>query len=125
MPRSKKGQKHPKTLGESFWYRSRSFFELWYLLEDRDRNNGGSFFFWRSVDLGIYFFIFATVGSTAGMVKLLHSLILGRAKAMILKATNMNDYLAMAVGGILTFIVACWRLKKIVAETRQRLERLL
>lgn len=39
------------------------------------------------------------------MVKLLHSLILGRAKAIILKATNMNDYLAMAVGGILTFIV--------------------
>lgn len=39
------------------------------------------------------------------MVKLLHSLILGRAKAIILKATNMNDYLAMALGGILTFIV--------------------
>lgn len=39
------------------------------------------------------------------MVKLLHSLILGRAKAMILRATNMNDYLAMAVGCILTFIV--------------------
>eukprot|EP00438_Fugacium_kawagutii_P016979 Skav202415 [mRNA] locus=scaffold1370:126853:139208:+ [translate_table: standard] len=39
------------------------------------------------------------------MVKLLNSLILGRAKAMIIRATNMNDYLAMAVGAILTFIV--------------------
>ena len=39
------------------------------------------------------------------MVKLLHGLIMGRAKAMILRATNMNDYLAMLVGGVLTFVV--------------------
>ncbi|CAE7201453.1 Slc34a2 [Symbiodinium natans] len=39
------------------------------------------------------------------LVKLLHALVLGRAKTMILRATSMNDYLAMAVGAILTFVV--------------------
>ncbi|CAE7458265.1 SLC34A1 [Symbiodinium microadriaticum] len=39
------------------------------------------------------------------LVKLLHALMIGKAKVMILRATSMNDYLAMGVGGILTFVV--------------------
>ncbi|CAE7657598.1 Slc34a2 [Symbiodinium pilosum] len=39
------------------------------------------------------------------LVKLLHAMVLGKAKAMILRATSMNDYLAMGVGMILTLVV--------------------
>ena len=39
------------------------------------------------------------------LVKLLHNLVMGHAKKVIMRATNMNDYVAMLVGLGITFIV--------------------
>eukprot|EP00438_Fugacium_kawagutii_P014775 Skav228764 [mRNA] locus=scaffold589:400335:406163:+ [translate_table: standard] len=39
------------------------------------------------------------------MVKLLHSLFMGQAKKVIMRGTNMNDYLAILVGLVITIIV--------------------
>ena len=39
------------------------------------------------------------------MVRLLHSLIMGQAKKVIMKGTNMNDYLAILLGLVITIIV--------------------
>jgi sodium-dependent phosphate cotransporter len=39
------------------------------------------------------------------LVKLLHTLVMGQAKKVIMRATNMNDYVAMLVGLAITFVV--------------------
>lgn len=44
-------------------------------------------------------------GALLALVQLLQTLLLGRAKQAIIRATNMNDYLAMGVGAVLTIIV--------------------
>ena len=46
----------------------------------------------------ITFFLFC-------LVKLLHTLVMGSAKKVIMRATNMNDYVAILVGLGITFIV--------------------
>eukprot|EP00441_Pelagodinium_beii_P040340 CAMPEP_0197636494 /NCGR_PEP_ID=MMETSP1338-20131121/11980_1 /TAXON_ID=43686 ORGANISM="Pelagodinium beii, Strain RCC1491" /NCGR_SAMPLE_ID=MMETSP1338 /ASSEMBLY_ACC=CAM_ASM_000754 /LENGTH=575 /DNA_ID=CAMNT_0043208731 /DNA_START=41 /DNA_END=1768 /DNA_ORIENTATION=- len=55
--------------------------------------------------VGLVLSLLLLCGSLFCLVKLLHSLVMGPAKRMILKATHMNDYLAMALGAVLTILV--------------------
>ncbi|CAE7397416.1 SLC34A1, partial [Symbiodinium sp. CCMP2456] len=55
--------------------------------------------------VGLIFSLIIVTGTLFCLVKLLHSLIMGTAKKVIMRATNMNDYVAILVGLGITFIV--------------------
>jgi len=55
--------------------------------------------------VGLMLSLVLLCGSLFCLVKLLHSLVMGSARRWILKATHMNDYLAMVVGCALTILV--------------------
>ena len=55
--------------------------------------------------VGLIFSLIIVTGTLFCLVKLLHSLIMGTAKKVIMRATNMNDYVAILVGLAITFIV--------------------
>eukprot|EP00438_Fugacium_kawagutii_P007103 Skav222876 [mRNA] locus=scaffold1102:2953:4557:- [translate_table: standard] len=55
--------------------------------------------------IGLILSLLVLTGALFVMVKLLHSLIMGQAKKVIMKGTNMNDYLAILVGLGITIIV--------------------
>ncbi|CAE7293239.1 SLC34A1 [Symbiodinium sp. CCMP2592] len=70
--------------------------------------DGGAFSGMGDIAGGIFGLIFSLIIVTATLfclVKLLHSLIMGTAKKVIMRATNMNDYVAILVGLAITFIV--------------------
>ena len=70
--------------------------------------DGGAFSGLGDVAGGIFGLIFSLIivtGTLFCLVKLLHSLIMGTAKKVIIRATNMNDYVAILVGLAITFIV--------------------
>eukprot|EP00438_Fugacium_kawagutii_P023389 Skav211948 [mRNA] locus=scaffold4266:17800:19443:+ [translate_table: standard] len=55
--------------------------------------------------IGLILSLLVLTGALFVMVKLLHSLIMGQAKKVIMRGTNMNDYLAILVGLGITIIV--------------------
>ena len=55
--------------------------------------------------LGLIFSLLIICGTLFCLVKLLHTLVMGTAKKVIMRATNMNDYVAMLVGLAITFVV--------------------
>ncbi|CAE7036143.1 Slc34a2, partial [Symbiodinium sp. CCMP2456] len=70
--------------------------------------DGGAFSGMGDVAGGIVGLIFSLIIITFFLfclVKLLHTLIMGSAKKVIMRATNMNDYVAILVGLGITFIV--------------------
>ncbi|CAE7393841.1 SLC34A1 [Symbiodinium sp. CCMP2592] len=70
--------------------------------------DGGAFSGMGDIAGGIVGLIFSLIIVTTTLfclVKLLHSLIMGTAKKVIMRATNMNDYVAILVGLGITFIV--------------------
>lgn len=55
--------------------------------------------------IGLIIALLVMCASLYAMVRLLHSLVMGQAKACIMRGTNMNDYLAILLGFFLTIIV--------------------
>ncbi|CAL1173276.1 unnamed protein product [Cladocopium goreaui] len=55
--------------------------------------------------IGLILSLLVLCGALIVMVKLLHSLVMGQAKKVIMKGTQMNDYLAILVGLGITIIV--------------------
>ena len=55
--------------------------------------------------LGLIFSLIIICVTLFCLVKLLHTLVMGAAKKVIMRATNMNDYVAILVGLGITFIV--------------------
>ena len=55
--------------------------------------------------LGLILALLVLCGALFVMVKLLHSLIMGQAKKVIMKGSKMNDYLAMLLGLAITIVV--------------------
>mmetsp|Transcript_37959 Transcript_37959/g.47046 ORF Transcript_37959/g.47046 Transcript_37959/m.47046 type:complete len:538 (-) Transcript_37959:87-1700(-) len=55
--------------------------------------------------IGLILSLIVLCGALFVMVKLLHSLIMGQAKKVIMKGTKMNDYLAMLLGLGITIVV--------------------
>ncbi|CAJ1440587.1 unnamed protein product, partial [Effrenium voratum] len=55
--------------------------------------------------LGLMISLLVMCGALFFMVKLLHSLVMGHAREILMKGTQLNDYLAMLLGLALTFIV--------------------
>ena len=55
--------------------------------------------------IGLILSLVVLCGALIVMVKLLHSLVMGQAKKVIMKGTKMNDYLAILVGLGITIIV--------------------
>ena len=55
--------------------------------------------------IGLVISLLVMCGALFCLVKLLQSLVMGQAKKVIMKGTKMNDYLAMALGFVITIIV--------------------
>ena len=55
--------------------------------------------------IGLILSLIVLCGALIVMVKLLHSLVMGQAKKVIMRGTKMNDYLAILVGLLLTIVV--------------------
>ena len=55
--------------------------------------------------IGLIISLIVLCGALFVMVKLLHSLVMGQAKKIIMKGTKMNDYLAMLLGLLITIVV--------------------